>query len=287
MSTETNSALVTGASGLLGTQLVKKLAQNNFTVMAVGRRQCPAQISDYCQWQQIDLTQADLPDFNTQMLIHAAPLWLLPTFLANLTDQNQLKRCIAFSSTSAESKINSIDEQDRKLADKLLAAETELQRQFESRLHYTIFRPTMIYGYGKDANISTIARFINKYGFFPVAGRANGLRQPVHVDDLVAATISVINSPQTFSKIYNLTGGETLTYKQMLVRIFKALNRHDRVIHLPVWCYRLLLKLSNSEYSRGAADRMNKNLSYSSIDAVSDFNYQAQKFLTEPNRDLS
>ncbi len=280
------SVLVTGASGLLGIQLVKKFAQSNYQVTALGRHECPAEIDLYCSWHQTDITKAELPELNPEILIHAAPLWLLPQFFSRLSTHARVKRCIAFSSTSAESKIEATDAEDQQLAAKLLAAESELKKMFESTVDYTIFRPTMIYGYARDANISTIAKFIKKYGFFPVAGKANGLRQPVHVDDLVKATVDVIDNKVTCSKIYNLIGGETLSYHSMVTRIFQGLNRPTRIIHLPVFLYRILLKLKKSGYSSGTADRMNQNLSYDSDAAVNDFNYHAQNFLTDPNRDL-
>ena len=286
MSAPVKSVLVTGASGLLGIQLVKKLTGNNYQVFAVGRHECPEEINEYCDWQQIDISKAGLPEINTELLIHAAPLWLLPGLINNHSTQLSLQRCIAFSSTSVESKADAIDKEDRELAQKLLTAEKELKRLCKSKIDYTIFRPTMIYGHGKDANISTIAKFITKFGFFPVAGKANGLRQPVQVDDLVQATLDVIGNKQTFNKTYNLIGGETLTYTSMVARIFQGLNRSTRIIHLPVFLYRFFLKVKKSGYSRGTADRMNQNLSYNSDTAKNDFNYLPQKFLTNPKRDL-
>ena len=287
MNSTGSNILVTGASGLLGKRIVKKLSKCNYTVSAIGRQSCPESIKADCRWLQIDIRQSQVPSLNVDILIHAAPLWLLPNFLKQLSLKANIKRCVSFSSTSAESKAYAHDDEDRELANKLLIAEAEIKVLFDAGIDYTIFRPTMIYGYGQDQNISVIAKFIQKRGFFPVAGKANGLRQPVHVDDLIDAAVSVIDNKNTFGKTYSLTGGETLTYKNMVARIFEGLNQNSRIVSLPVFMYRVLLKLRRSGYSSGTANRMNQNLSYNSDQAVSDFNYQAQMFLTNPQRDLS
>jgi len=287
MKSSRSTALVTGASGLLGRRLVKHLAKKNYLVTAIGRRNCPNVIRSDCHWLNIDIIEPSPLNIHPNVLIHAAPLWLLPGFIEQLSLTNKIDRCIAFSSTSAESKVEAIDVSDRNLADKLLTAEAKIKVLCGNRIPCTIFRPTMIYGYGEDQNISVIARFIKKRGFFPVAGKANGLRQPIHVDDLIEAVDKVVENQKTFGKTYSLTGGETLSYKKMIRRIFAGLNCPSKIIHLPIPIYRLLLTMMNSGYSSGTANRMNQNLSYNSQDAVNDFNYQAQMFLSDPKRDLS
>ncbi len=281
------TVVITGASGLLGRQLVKKLGSVNYSVYAVGRRQCPEEIKTDCQWLSMDIAQPKFPNIDIDVLVHAAPLWLLPDFFQQLSAITEVRRCIAFSSTSAESKADANDFVDRELAEKLIIAEENIKSLCGELVPYTILRPTMIYGYGQDQNISVIASFIKKRGFFPVAGKAEGLRQPVHVDDLVDAVIKIIENENTFGKTYTLTGGETLSYKSMVDRIFQDLNRPSKIIHVPVLVYRWLLNFMQSDYSSGTADRMNQNLSYNSEDAVNDFDYQAQMFLTNPQRDLS
>ena len=278
--------LITGSSGLLGTQLMRKFSNTSCQLHGLGRSACPQAIKLLCKWHRMDLSTPVESDLKPDVLIHCAPLWYLPGFLEILARNQTLKRCIVFSSTSVISKADAGDAQDRELAEKLSMAEAQTKQICGSSMNLTIFRPSMIYGYAKDKNITVIANFIKKHGFFPLAGQALGLRQPVHVDDLVQATFDIINKPVTFGKTYSLAGAEKLSYKSMVEKIFLALERPVRPIRLPVSIYRLLLKLQGSQYSQGTANRMNQNLAYDIQMAINDFEYDPHPFLSSPARDL-
>ena len=278
--------LVTGASGSLGSRVLLNLANIGYQVTGIGRKDKPSILQSKCDWSILDLSAAGQIDHGAQVLIHCAPLWLLPGVLTNLTQQGMLKRCIAMSSTSVIAKIDASDDEDRMLAAKLRNAEDNVNQLTSNRISTTILRPTLIYGYGEDKNISVIAGFIKKFGFFPIAGKADGLRQPVHVDDLVTVITKIIDNPITFGKTYSLTGAQTMPYRSMLEKIFSSLGKPPRIIRLPLPLYRALLAIRNSDYSPGSANRMNQNLSYDIDAAVCDFDYQPQDFLLNPAKDL-
>ncbi|MCL4440698.1 MAG: hypothetical protein M1609_08950 [Firmicutes bacterium] len=54
----------------------------------------------------------------------------------------------------------------------------------ESRLDYTIIRPTMIYGNQRDKNIHKLVTIVDKYPVIPVIGVGEGLMQPIYARDL-------------------------------------------------------------------------------------------------------
>ena len=278
--------LITGASGSLGSRVLLKLSELGYQVAGLGRSQCPSQLHSIGEWLRFDLSAEQAIVHDTDVLIHCAPLWLLPEFLKKLQHNRNLMRCIAMSSTSVIAKENALDDQDRKLARRLLNAENQLMHRLKEHINITILRPTLIYGYGEDKNITVIVNFIRKFGFFPIAGKANGLRQPVHVDDLVSAISSIISNPTSYGKTYTLAGGQTLSYREMLETIFLKLNRPPRIISIPLPVYRLLLAIRSKEYSPGSANRMNQNLNYDIEAAITDFNYQPQVFLKNPDKDL-
>lgn len=225
------------------------------------------------------------------VLIHMAPLWLLPDNLERMIAAG-VRRVIAFSSTSAESKRHSPDAGDRALAVALVSAEDRLKAHAAAtNIGLTLFRPTMIYGYGRDGNVMAIARLIKKLGFFPIAGQGKGLRQPVHAGDLADAALSCLATASTAGRTYNLGGAEVLSYTDLVGRIFTALGRKPRVIHVAPTIYGALmgiaatLKLTGG-VSPGAAERMNEDLCFDARSAETDFGYRGSAFLTDPKRDL-
>src|SRR5690606_38917999 len=108
-------------------------------------------------------------------------------------------------------------------------------------IDWTIFRPTMVYSLGRDKNITTIARFIKRFQFFPLVGTGNGLRQPVHAEDLARVCLDAINNSKTFNKSYNLSGGEVLTYRDMVNRISLHLGTKCKFVHIPLPLMRFAL----------------------------------------------
>jgi len=86
------------------------------------------------------------------------------------------------------------------VAQRLMRAEAQLEQwAVERQIEWVILRPTLIYGYGRDMNISEIARFIQRFGFFPLIGGGAGLRQPVHSDDVIQACLSAMSTPDLSS----------------------------------------------------------------------------------------
>lgn len=276
--------LVTGAGGVVGEPLVRTLRDLGHDVRASGRT---ARESGWLSW---DMTRSPVPfDEDLDWVFHTAPLWLLTGHLRALVGLG-IARIVALSSTSLETKEDSSSTAERQVSSMLARAEqqvTEEARRFN--VGVTLFRPTMIYGYGRDANVSTIARFIKRYGFFPVAGAASGRRQPVHADDVGKAMISSMNLDGPFVRTYYLTGGETLTYREMTGRIFDCLDMKRRILTLPERLYSALLNalsIAGAGVSGSMAARMNRDLVFDAARAAADLDYSPRNFLENPVRDL-
>lgn len=278
------TVVVTGATSLIGHFLLPRLANAGFQVIAVSR-------SKGTHWLEgITGVQGDISNpeslrmkeqfSNVQLLIHLAPLWLLPEFLKKFPSSKNL-RTIAFSSTSRLSKIDSNNLADRTVAQKLANAEDILLATYASQI--TIFRPTLIYGAGLDKNISTISQWVTRFKFFPLIGEASGLRQPVHADDLAKACLQVVEKPAAKGNIYNLTGGEVISYRTMVERIFTALKIRSRFVVLPTRMIKVLIRMMSvipkyKDLTPEMAVRMNKDLMFDATAASQEFGYQARDF---------
>jgi nucleoside-diphosphate-sugar epimerase len=277
----------------VGLPLLSSLADSGMSVYAISRYEQDLSPNPRIRWIKADLegvsVTSELP--NADVLVHVAPLWLLPKNL-QLFIRSGVRRVVAFSSTSAETKTAARDRREREIAEKLQRAETECHRLCKRHdVGLTVFRPTLIYGFGRDRNVTTIAQFIRRFGFFAVAGEARGRRQPVHAMDLVASCISVLDNSNSLNRTYNLSGGEVLTYGAMVGRIFEGLDKPSRIVHLPVSLYRMGLRCmtvlnGRSYYSPDVADRMNRDLCFSHQQATTDFGYRPTRFLIDPEQDL-
>ncbi len=276
--------LVTGASSQIGDFLLPRLNAAGYDVHAVSRIARDA--SPGLSWHQANLER---PETLTQaakgcsVSIHLAPIWSLPAHLADLAHAG-VQRVVVFSSTSRFGKEDSRDPVEQALVRRLAVAEQTLKEDCERLgLCRTVLRPTLIYGNGRDKNISSIARFVRRFGFFPIAGAAGGLRQPVHADDLAQAVCKVLESTIACGRSYNLCGGETLSYRRMVERIFVSVGRRPRIVPLPLQPLRLLLRLLSilpryRYVTPEMADRMNRDLVYDHGEAVRGFGYAPRGF---------
>jgi len=212
-----------------------------------------------------------------------APIWVLPDYFA-LLEASGARRVVVLSSTSRFTKVGSGDMAEQATAAKLIDGETRLQAWAESRgIDWVILRPTLIYGLGRDKNISEIACFIRRFGFFPVLGEAKGLRQPIHAEDVATACVSALQAPGAANRAYNISGGETLSYREMVIRVFDALGRRPCLLTVPLWAFRLAVSMLRClpryrQWSTAMAERMNRDLVFDHADAVRDLGFKPKGF---------
>ncbi len=232
------------------------------------------------EWYTLSCTQKP---GTIEKWIYIAPIWTLPEHFSLLEECGATK-IVALSSTSRYSKAESDCDYERSLAARIRTSEEEFITWCEqTRRQWTILRPTMIYGHGQDKNISEIARFIKRFGIYPVFGKASGLRQPVHVDDVAEACLSALDSTVASGRAYNLSGGETLTYREMLHRIFGACRKKPRLIRLPMVGFNILLTVLKiiPRFRRWSAEmvkRMNQDLTFDNDAARHDLKFSPRPF---------
>lgn len=225
-----DAVLVLGGSGQVGVSILKRLGAAGRPAIALCRRP-PSDAAFGAEWLAADLTQPlDLRGRRISAAIHASSAWLLPAHLAALGTAGA-QRLICFSSTSMLAKAASPSSAERATAERLAAAERAVA---QAPMAWTVLRPTLIYGFGRDANVTAAARFIRRWRFFPLAGPGKGLRQPVHADDLGAAAVRLIDEDAGAGKAFNIGGGETMTYRAMIERIFAVLGMEPRFLRLAV-----------------------------------------------------
>lgn len=216
-----------------------------------------------------------------------APIWVLPQYFA-MIEACGARRVVAISSTSIFVKNDSSDHGEQHIARRLVEGERALRAWAEAHgVEWVILRPTLIYGRGQDKNVTEIVRFVRRFGFFPLLGSAGGLRQPVHAEDVAAASVSALTSSVAANRTYNISGGETVSYRQMVNRVFDAVGKLPRLVTIPRWLFRLgvsALRLlpRYQHWTVAMAERMNRNLVFDHADAARDFGFSPRPFALLP-----
>lgn len=271
--------LVLGATSLIGGHLLALLKAEDLDPTAFSRR---PPTEETC-WIGGDLKDADLDERLpvAATVFSLSPIWLLPSALPSLKARG-MERLIAFSSTSRFTKTDSPDAGERAVALELAGAEAAVEKWCaEHGVAWTILRPTLIYDEGHDENVSRIARLIRRFHVMPLSGKGEGLRQPVHAKDLAAGALAAAHAPATRNQAYDLVGGETVTYRLMVDRIFEGLGKHPRSLAMPTWLFALVMRLAKPFYpgaTTAMGARMGQDLTFDSAPAMRDFGWAPRKF---------
>ena len=282
--------LLIGATGFLGPHVVEKLLQNNYSVTCLVRKSSDAsRISKLEETakkagKKISLATGDLEDTDSTIpllekvdiavyMVDLELTELLENFLYTARRAG-LKRAVFISSTTVLVPLKSTVKERKLKSEELIK---------NSGLCYTILRPSMIYGSADDNNFSRMIKFIKKRGFFVTFGKGDNLIQPVYIEDVAEAILSVLNNSKTYNKIYNIAGKEPIEYNRMLEIVRNKLKKRFIVIRVPIRPAKFLISIyaaisKNPSLTPGQIERMSVDKAYSYEEAARDFNFSPLSF---------
>jgi nucleoside-diphosphate-sugar epimerase len=195
-----------------------------------------------------------------------------------------VRRLIAFSTTSVFYKTDSRDEAERRRIQAIARAERVLASVCDAHgIAWTVFRPTMVYGSGRDENVAAIARFVRRWRFFPLVGGGRALRQPVHAEDLARACVFALRETRTYGLSYTLSGAEALSYREMVARVFRHLGRRPHFVPVTASVLRAGIAVLRCvpglrRLSPEMATRMTQDLVFTHAPATRDFGFRPRPF---------
>lgn len=230
-------ALLFGGSGQVGAAVLARLLHGGWQVDALSRAARPR--AHGVRWLRGGFDAMPALSRRYDAIVSCGPLdrfahWHAGAGIA-------APRVVAFGSTSLAVKQGSADGAERDLAARLGAAEAALFTATRGGgAEAIVLRPTLVYGAARDQTLSRIAAIACRYRAFPLPRGARGLRQPVHVDDLAAAAVAAIHARGAGGRGYDLPGGETLPYREMVARVLAVLEPPARLLELPAPLFQAL-----------------------------------------------
>jgi uncharacterized protein YbjT (DUF2867 family) len=275
-------SFVIGATGIVGGYIMKHLVGRGERPMALSR--AIHESTPRVEWFQGNLNtidSQDLPAFSTIYCTGHANALLLAQALPRLAIPS-LKRTVVFTSTSIMTKLNSEIATEREFLKKLADAETQIITTCERLgIGWTVLRPTIIYAEDRDDTITRLANLIRRFGVLPLAGNGSGLRQPVHAEDLAIGAIAAASSAAAINKTYVLPGDDTMSYREMVGRIFDALHKPRRIISTPPLLWRAAFTAAKPFFPDANAamgTRMAQDMAFDASPAQRDFGWNPREF---------
>ncbi len=241
-----DSILIFGASGQIGKSLIRKFTKNNYRVIAVTRsiHQKGYQIKTQSNYGYLDLEEIKI--FNEEEisnlmkkssicinligilfekkknefdLIHS----VLPSLLSKLALKNSLKQFIHLSALGLETAT------DSNYAKSKLSGEEKVRKNFPNSI---ILKPSIVYSV--DDNFTT--NFMNLFNVLPIMPlyyEGKTKFTPIHVSDIANIIFEIIQKKMTGETI-ECIGPEVLTFKEILLKILKSINKKRLLFSLPL-----------------------------------------------------
>lgn len=235
---------LTGATGFVGSHLLRRLLRDGHQVRALVRRR-GAKLPDADVTGEVDELEGDVTTANLvdalagcEAVINLVGIIAeqgKQTFraihyegtrnLVNAARNKGLKRFVQMSALGARPGDASPYHTTK------FAAEEEVRR---SGISWVVLRPSLIFGPGSAFvqqmfDVMRTAPLIR-----PVPGNGEYRFRPVHVDDVAECFTQALSNSAAIGQTINLVGGEELTLNEIAGEIASCLGIHKTVVHVPI-----------------------------------------------------
>ncbi|TVP09805.1 UDP-glucose 4-epimerase family protein [Shewanella sp. MSW] len=126
-------------------------------------------------------------------------------------------------------------------------AEAELQLlelAKQTGLEVVIIRPTLVYGPGVKANFASLLHLVSKGLPLPFGSVKDNKRSLVSVHNLVDLIVTCIDHPKAANQVFLVSDDHDISTAEMVKHMSQALGKSCRLFSVPLWCYRLVGKLT-------------------------------------------
>jgi len=249
------NCLIFGGSGQIGRHLIRKLTKKNYKVTVVTRNihQKGLIIKTQGNAGYIDIVEASIFDedkirnlfSNADICINLVGILfekkrgntfenihtLFPSILSKLSKEYNLKHFIHLSALGIS------DATDSNYAKSKLEGEKKILKNFPLA---TILRPSVVYSV--DDNFTTnFMTLLRRLPIFPLYYSGRTKFMPIHCSDLVDVIYEII-SKNIYSKIIECVGPEEITFREILEKLLKLIDKKRLLIPLPLTVAKLSAK---------------------------------------------
>jgi nucleoside-diphosphate-sugar epimerase len=117
-------------------------------------------------------------------------------------------------------------------AESKLAAERLVSS--ESSFEHTIVRPTLVYDVVGGQELAMFRDYLERFPIVPFIGDGKALKRPVWAGDVVDGLLRLADNPKSYGKLYNFSGGETISMLDLARLILAHRGKRGRFLHVPV-----------------------------------------------------
>ncbi len=250
----TMKLLITGATGYIGQRLSVLAAASGHEVVCATRQPCPATYT----WLPYDL-RGPAPEFpaGTQVLIHLAADTSTSAD-ADADDEIKAAHALIRCAQQGSARFIFISSQTAEATAPGVYGRTKWRiEQHVLAAGGSVIRPGQVYGGPERGLFGLLSGLVRRSPFIPILMPAPGV-QPIHVDDLAASILAVVERDDLHAEILNLGAVQPIAFGRFLMSIAAHRVRAARLpVPLPVALLRLLrLSLGQSLSAKLGLERI-------------------------------
>lgn len=250
----TMKLLITGATGYIGQRLSVLAAASGHEVVCATRQPCPATYT----WLPYDL-RGPAPEFpaGTQVLIHLAADTSTSAD-ADADDEIKAAQALIRCAQQGSARFIFISSQTAEATAPGVYGRTKWRiEQHVLAAGGSVIRPGQVYGGPERGLFGLLSGLVRRSPFIPILMPAPGV-QPIHVDDLAASILAVVERDDLHAEILNLGAVQPIAFGRFLMSIAAHRVRAARLpVPLPVALLRLLrLSLGQSLSAKLGLERI-------------------------------
>jgi NADH dehydrogenase len=287
--------LVTGASGFIGSHIVRRLSEGGRPVRALIRNRRRAEAEARLDRLQVNWAEGDVTRRES-----LAPLMHGVSTVIHTAAIAVEKSGASYESVNYQGTVHVVDAAraagvrrfinlsqlgaDPQLPYRFLASKGRAQEYVAaSGLDWTAFRPSSVWG-PEDEFFNSFARLIILTPLvFPIIGDGQARFEPVWVEDLVSCIVYAVDNASTVGQEFEIGGPEVLTLEEVERRTLQALGARRLLIRFPLPLLRLFV--TAMELLLPAPPVTRSLLDLLAVDNVTTSN-ATRRFVPEPQRFL-
>ena len=240
------NCLIFGASGQIGSTLIRKLTQKNFKVTAVTRNlhQKGYVLKTQANPGYLDIVETNIFDlYKIDELIKKADVCInligilfekgsnnfnnihvkFPSMISNLCQKHRISKFIHLSALGIE------NAKDSRYATSKIRGEIEVRKNFKNVI---ILKPSIIYSV--DDNFTTmLMSLLNLSPIFPLYYGGKTKFMPLHCSDICNLIFELIEN-DIEEKTIECIGPEVFTFKEMIEKLLKLIEKKRIFVPLPL-----------------------------------------------------
>jgi len=238
--------VVTGASGFLGSHLVRRLVSLGRPVRAIVRSAESATREGRLAGVGLEIVEADVTRAETLPKALAGATAVVHTVAVAVEKRPGSYETVNFQGTVNVVEAAKSSGTRRFINVSQLGASPDLPYRFlaskgkaqayvaASGLDWTALRPSVIWG-PEDEFANTFARLAPLSPLvYPVVGDGQARFQPIWVEDVVTCLVHCLDDETTIGQEYELGGPEVLTLEQIQRRTLAAVGARRAFVHVPL-----------------------------------------------------